>query len=207
MSGRDFEIKRLLQWMAYRVPVLAAIALVALLTMGAPSTSANTNVGTISTVVGVGPGFVGDGSPVDEIMPAERWQAALSHGDTRASTASKSPFAQVQAAAFTSCPEVSEIPTLECEALVALYNATDGPNWTNNSGWLETDAPCSWHGVTCSVGHVTELNLDFNQLSGSIPAELGDLSNLTDLLLNRNQLSGSIPVELGNLSNLGSLGN
>ena len=30
------------------------------------------------------------------------------------------------------------------DALVALYNATGGPNWTNNSGWL-TDAPFSTH--------------------------------------------------------------
>ena len=124
-----------------------------------------------------------------------------------AGSASTSPLAQVQAVTF-SCSNVSEIPTVECEALSALFNATDGPNWRRNSGWLETDTPClgqhtdHWFGVTCSAGHVTRLVLQVNLLSGSIPVELGNLSNLTQLNLGRNQLSGSIPAELGNLSNL-----
>ena len=42
-------------------------------------------------------------------------------------------------------------------------------------------------------------------LSGAIPAELGNLSNLLLLGLGRNQLSGAIPSELGNLSNLVSI--
>ncbi len=41
-----------------------------------------------------------------------------------------------------------------------------------------------------------------NQLSGSIPPELGNLSNLTTLYLSGNQLTGPIPPELGDLSNL-----
>ena len=66
MSGRGFEIKGLLQWMAYRVPVLVAIALVALLTMGVPSALADPGVGTISTVVGIGPASEGDGGPATD---------------------------------------------------------------------------------------------------------------------------------------------
>ena len=87
-----------------------------------------------------------------------------------AGSASTSPLVQVQAVTF-SCSNVSEIPTVECEALVALFNNTDGPNWTNNAGWLETDTPCSWHGVFCGAGHVTQLNLEVRGLSESIPAE------------------------------------
>ena len=102
-----------------------------------------------------------------------------------------------------SCDDVTEIPQAECEALVALYNGTNGANWSNNSGWLDTNTPCNWHGVTCSAGHVTRLSLgDDKQLSGSIPPELGNLTNLQALLLWNNQLSGSIPAELGNLTNL-----
>ena len=88
-------------------------------------------------------------------------------------------------------------------ALVALYNATDGANWANNSGWL-TDTPMSqWHGVvTDKTGRVTRLVLEENRLSGEIPAELGRLSNLTAFYLGGNQLGGEIPVELGSLSDL-----
>ena len=33
-------------------------------------------------------------------------------------------------------------------ALMALYNATDGPNWVDNTNWL-TDAPLGeWYGVS-----------------------------------------------------------
>ncbi len=98
------------------------------------------------------------------------------------------------------CP--SEIPLEELEALVALYNSTNGPNWTYNSGWLGSESPCSWYGISCSEGHVTAIDLPINQLSGEIPAELEDLTELTQLKLENNQLSGSIPPSLGNLGKL-----
>ena len=87
--------------------------------------------------------------------------------------------------------------------LVALYNATGGPSWTNNSNWL-TDAPLNdWHGVlTDSEGRVARLILQDNGLTGEIPAELGDLTSLQGLFLDRNQLTGEIPAELGDLASL-----
>ncbi|MEP0546713.1 MAG: Ig-like domain-containing protein [Rhodothermales bacterium] len=86
-------------------------------------------------------------------------------------------------------------------ALVALYNATNGPEWLNNTNWLSGSVE-TWNGVVVQDGRVVELNLLQNQLSGPIPAELGQLSNLTSLNLGINQLSGPIPAELGQLSNL-----
>jgi len=112
-----------------------------------------------------------------------------------------SPLAQ----AATDCAAVTDIPSTECEALVALYNSTDGANWHNKTGWNVTNTPCSWYRVTCSGGHVSRLYLSSNHLTGSIPTELGNLSNLTSLDLYSNLLIGSIPTELGNLSNLTSL--
>ena len=91
-------------------------------------------------------------------------------------------------------------------ALVALYNATGGPNWGNNRNWLSDRPIGEWSRVsTDGDGRVTGLWLDGNQLSGSIPSELGNLANLVTLSLHGNQLSGSIPSELGNLANLGVL--
>ena len=91
-------------------------------------------------------------------------------------------------------------------ALVALYNATGGPNWTNSENWL-SDAPISqWYGVhVAGNGRVAALSLTYNELNGSIPPELGDLVNLRSLVLEGNGLRGPIPPELGNLSDLSLL--
>jgi len=97
-----------------------------------------------------------------------------------------------------------QVPQTERDALVALYNSTDGANWRDNTGWLgEVGTECSWFGVECDVRNgLTQLSLPYNALRGTIPSELGNLTNLTKLNLRGNSLSGSIPSELGNLENL-----
>ena len=91
-------------------------------------------------------------------------------------------------------------------ALVALYNAMDGANWTDNTNWLSNETLSEWHGVTTdATGRVTVLSLSVNELSGEIPAELGNLANLQTLYLYANDLSGEIPAELGSLTNLQTL--
>ncbi|MEN8218949.1 MAG: hypothetical protein ABFS56_21775 [Pseudomonadota bacterium] len=105
----------------------------------------------------------------------------------------------------TDCATAIGIPQTECEALVALYNSTDGANWVDNTKWNVTNKPCNWYGLSCSGGRVSELDLYSNQLSGSIPSQLGNLTQLTMLDLSDNELSGSIPTELGSLTNLMAL--
>ena len=91
----------------------------------------------------------------------------------------------------------------ERSILIALYNATDGENWNENTNWLSDEPLENWARVqTDASGKVTALRLYGNALSGSIPPELGQLSSLVWLDLAGNQLSGSIPPELGQLSNL-----
>ena len=99
-------------------------------------------------------------------------------------------------------PDAGSVET-DREALVALYNATDGENWDNNDNWL-SDAPLGeWYGVTTDDnGRVTWLELAGNQLSGEIPPVLGSLANLEWLWLSGNQLNGEIPPVLGSLANL-----
>ena len=106
----------------------------------------------------------------------------------------------------TTLPPGSEPLSGDAVALAAFYNATDGPNWSSNThNWL-TDAPISdWGGVTVNgraVGECVVTSLSGNQLSGTIPPELGNLAHLESLNLYGNQLSGTIPAELGNLANL-----
>ena len=94
-------------------------------------------------------------------------------------------------------------PSMDRAALVALYNATNGDNWTDKENWLSDEPLGEWQGVTTDDdGRVTQIRLWENNLIGSIPADLGNLTSLNLLALHINQLNGSIPMELGNLSNL-----
>ncbi len=91
-------------------------------------------------------------------------------------------------------------------ALVALYDATGGDSWTDSAGWKSDEPLGNWHGVTTnSDGRVTSLIVANNNLTGELPAELGNLSELTELAFYDNQLTGSIPPELGNLGELVTL--
>eukprot|EP00903_Cladosiphon_okamuranus_P010389 g9827.t1 len=92
------------------------------------------------------------------------------------------------------------------EALVALYNATDGPDWKHNTKWGSGAPLRDWDLVKANnQGRVVELTLSLNIPRGHIPPQLGDLSKLEQLWLNRNNLTGPILPELGNLSNLQKL--
>ena len=87
--------------------------------------------------------------------------------------------------------------------LIALYNATDGANWTNNDYWLSEEPLGAWHGVdTDDSGGVIELNLSRNQQGGGIPSALGNLANLKTLNFSHSTLSGAILSQLGNPANL-----
>ena len=109
------------------------------------------------------------------------------------------------------------IPQAERDALIALYNSTDGDNWNSSTGWKDPPLAAdgfampgtetAWYGITCNGGNtmVLQLNLNDNNLNGTVPAELGNLANLQQLNLRLNQLNGPIPSELGNLSNLEEL--
>lgn len=93
------------------------------------------------------------------------------------------------------------------DILIALYDATNGDNWTNNTNWC-TDAPLSeWYGVTLdySQERVQYIHLSYNNLLGSIPEEIGNLTELYTLDLSGNTLTGEIPSSIGNMHILGYL--
>ncbi len=95
-------------------------------------------------------------------------------------------------------------------ALKKLYNSTNGNEWTNNANWaiLNDTIPenCSLrglHGITFdATGRVTGINLYNNNLTGTIPAEIENLSELKYLDLGNNFLKDTIPSQIGNLSKL-----
>ncbi|SNR14349.1 leucine-rich repeat domain-containing protein [Tenacibaculum jejuense] len=113
----------------------------------------------------------------------------------------------------------NSISDLEREALIALFNATDGNNWRNdltgsyNGVLWDSDITQkvnvgAWFGVTTAVingqKHVTKIELNSNLLKGELPAEIGNLSQLKIFKMSSNAIS-LIPAEIGMLINLEQL--
>ena len=104
---------------------------------------------------------------------------------------------------YRDVPRISDQESPDRAVLVEFYNATNGPNWTNNTNWNSSAPLVQWHGVSVGAnGRVNRLDLRLNQLTGSVPGSLGSLTNLQVLSLSDNQLSGSIPDSLASLANL-----
>ncbi len=102
-------------------------------------------------------------------------------------------------------PANGAIPTSERIALQYIDMELDGQNWTDRTGWGgSAGTECTWYGITCDTAgdHVIALELDFNNLSGEIPEEIEDLTELQTLDLSANDITGPIPAELGTLSAL-----
>jgi hypothetical protein len=92
-------------------------------------------------------------------------------------------------------------------ALVELYTRTNGMAWITRTNWLQfgANAPCGWYGVVCGNGHVRQLLLAGNNLSGTLPLALGDLTELRRLRLENNALRDRIPPSLCDLAHLENL--
>ena len=74
-------------------------------------------------------------------------------------------------------------------------------------GWGQCDeGEVELWDVCYDIATTTTLNLSTSGISGEIPPEIGNLTNLQHLLLYSNFLSGEIPSEIGNLTNLTDLG-
>ena len=133
----------------------------------------------------------------------------------------------INARLCTPLPPTSPAPFDDCAVLLAVKEALAGNAPLN---WRAAVPVGRWQGVTIGregrvvaldlrdrnltgrlpaelgeLGHLQVLRLDGNRLTGRIPPELGNLSRLTLLSLDGNRLTGSIPPELANLSNLGQL--
>ena len=102
----------------------------------------------------------------------------------------------------------------ECEALVDLYVATDGSQWSNTlnmqNQWLTSTTICTnesdqWrYGVYCNDDGVSHISLGSNNIIGAIPESFGNLIHLMGLDIVNNQIS-SLPSTFGNLDKLESI--
>jgi Leucine-rich repeat (LRR) protein len=92
------------------------------------------------------------------------------------------------------------IPNTERAVLQALYNNTNGASWTNKAGWNGAiGTECSWFGVTCAANdaHVTQIQLNRNNLDGTLPTTLNQLVHLETFSVPENKIRGVIPTLTG----------
>ncbi|MFT4533959.1 MAG: hypothetical protein ACJA1A_003027 [Saprospiraceae bacterium] len=104
--------------------------------------------------------------------------------------------------------------------LVSLYNNTSGSSWTDKSGWEDgalgvNCSPCTWYGITCdNQENVIGIDLYNNDLVGTVPSSLEELTKIRTLKLMNNDLTGTFPdiwlaldvLEFVDLSNNGFTG-
>ena len=67
----------------------------------------------------------------------------------------------------------AQVSQAERDALIDLFNATNGSEWTNNTNWLSSSEPVSsWYGVTVENNMVTEVSLYNNNLEGEEASQI-----------------------------------
>ena len=106
-------------------------------------------------------------------------------------------------------PESQDLDKVR-QALVDLYNSTDGDNWKNNANWCSDKPLSEWYGIYTydeldyqnSGDKVYAVSLARNNLKGSLPKSIGDLSEVQSLSLYGNPISGTVPSEIFRLNNV-----
>ena len=104
---------------------------------------------------------------------------------------------------FSFTTGATTLPSLEKQALIDLYYATNGDNWTES--WDLNTPVEHWKGVTIIDNKVVALKLTNNNLNGELPSSIGNLVHLKVLNLHNNTIKGNVPTSIGDLSKLISL--
>lgn len=89
---------------------------------------------------------------------------------------------------FTVAQGFPSDPVTDSLALVALYNSTGGPAWTNNTHWLSGTID-QWFGVTVNGQSITAVELPANNLKGPIADPLVDILSLQTLNFSNNAIT------------------
>ena len=94
--------------------------------------------------------------------------------------------------------------------LAYFYYATNGDSWTNQYHFLSKKSVCDWNDKTSGVfcndkKQVSSILLPEANLVGSMPHDIGLLSNMEIMNVTKNGMSGTIPLSFGIMSSLTSL--
>ena len=104
---------------------------------------------------------------------------------------------------FVSLTAFAGISVSEKKALISIYQSLNGKNW--NTKWDLNKPETTWFGVQIVGDKVIALDLSNNNLSGTIPTEIGQLVHLQKLNLFKNQIEGQIPNVFGSMKDLKEL--
>ncbi|MBP5977796.1 hypothetical protein HW132_35130, partial [Brasilonema sp. CT11] len=101
----------------------------------------------------------------------------------------------------------NRFPSIDQQTMVDFYYATNGDGWhtTNPSGMKASPSisVCEWSGVTCDGDfRVIQIELNYANLEGTLPASIGSLGQLRELHISANNIYGTIPASIGNLTKL-----
>ncbi len=103
--------------------------------------------------------------------------------------------------------QAQQVPDRQSDslALVALYNSTGGPNWSDTS-WVFSTAMDDWGGVIIdgTSNRVVGLRLGGFGMVGDMSDSVAQLTALTSMEVSKNSLTG-LPAGLGQIPNLDNL--
>ncbi|BAT80989.1 hypothetical protein VIGAN_03062300 [Vigna angularis var. angularis] len=127
--------------------------------------------------------------------------------------------------------EAVEDENIEASALLKWKASLDNQSQVSLSSWSTFTTPCKWKGIVCDESNsVSTINLEnfglqgtllnlnlssfpkllrlyvsYNNLSGPIPRQIGNMSKISVLKMKHNYFSDSIPLTIGMLANLVTL--
>ena len=115
----------------------------------------------------------------------------------------KSATISISSSEITRNIEITQEANIQLLVLTAIYNNTNGENWKRKSNWLSDRQISEWEGIEVNQeGNVIKINLSDNNLSGTIPKQIGDLKDVIEIRMNNNNITGNLPPEFSNLQKL-----
>jgi hypothetical protein len=91
--------------------------------------------------------------------------------------------------------------------LAILYFSLNGQLWLNSTGWLSANHECLWYSdsTLCdSTDRCITFSLKRNEVSGTLPPDIINLTDLERIVLSDNTIAGSISTHIGRLTRLRS---
>ena len=173
----------------------------------------NVSTGTNGAVKAIISPFTSNNTASGSITVSEADETALISGMWYINIhTSNYPSGEVRGQLFVPCRYTDSL------ALIALYDATNGPNWRKKTNWKSNRPLNEWYGIyTNTEGCVTCIDLDGtvnytwsmdslgNNLQGRLPDSLGNgnMTKLERLIVNGNQgLSSVLPPNFGQMPEL-----